>query len=107
MVAPLQAALFFTVPDCKQKPHLFLATFFVSITWTAFFSYIMVWMVTLIGFTFGIPDSIMGITFLAAGTSVPDAYASIHVAKLVSIDDHLFRCHFFIFTIYRAKRTWP
>ena len=39
--------------------------------------------VALIGFTLGIPDSIMGITFLAAGTSVPDAYASIHVAKQV------------------------
>ncbi|XP_076315053.1 sodium/potassium/calcium exchanger 4-like [Tachypleus tridentatus] len=41
----------------------------------------MVWMVTLIGFTMGIPDSIMGITFLAAGTSVPDAFASLLVAK--------------------------
>lgn len=43
----------------------------------------MVWMVTMIGWTFGIPDSIMGITFLAAGTSVPDAYASMHAAKMV------------------------
>lgn len=39
--------------------------------------------VALIGFTLGIPDSIMGITFLAAGTSVPDAYASIYAAKQV------------------------
>lgn len=29
----------------------------------------------------------MGITFLAAGTSIPDAYASIHVAKQVSNDN--------------------
>ena len=35
----------------------------------------------LVGFTMGIPDSIMGITFLAAGTSVPDAMASVMVAK--------------------------
>ena len=27
----------------------------------------------------------MGITFLAAGTSIPDAYASIHVAKMVIV----------------------
>lgn len=86
VVAPLHAALFYTIPDCKVKGHLFLVTFFASITWTAIFSYIMVWMVTLIGFTFGIPDSIMGITFLAAGTSVPDAYASIHVAKMGQAD---------------------
>ena len=58
----------------------------MSVLWTAIFSYIMVWMVTLIGFTFGIPDSVMGITFLAAGTSIPDAYASIHVARAGQAD---------------------
>lgn len=81
---PLHAVLHYTIVDCKKHPRWFLATFFLSVTWTAIFSYVMVWMVTLIGFTFGIPDSIMGITFLAAGTSIPDAYASIHVARAVS-----------------------
>lgn len=42
-------------------------------------------MVTLIGFTLGIPDSVMGVTFLAAGTSIPDCYSSIHAARNVSI----------------------
>ena len=37
--------------------------------------------VTLIGFTLAIPDSVMGITFLAAGTSIPDAMASVFVAR--------------------------
>lgn len=36
---------------------------------------------TLIGYTFDVPDSVMGITFLAAGTSIPDAMASVFVAK--------------------------
>lgn len=36
---------------------------------------------TIIGYTFGIPDVIMGITFLAAGTSVPDCMASLIVAR--------------------------
>ena len=45
------------------------------------FSYVMVWMVALIGYTLRIPDTIMGITFLAAGTSVPDAMASLLVAR--------------------------
>ncbi|KAG7260827.1 hypothetical protein CRUP_011794 [Coryphaenoides rupestris] len=39
--------------------------------------------VTVIGFTLGIPDVIMGITFLAAGTSVPDCMASL-IIKLNS-----------------------
>ena len=46
---PLDAALFYTIPDCRKRPRLFLASFLMSITWTAVFSYIMVWMVTLIG----------------------------------------------------------
>ena len=83
---PLQAALFYTIPDCKKRPLLFLVTFFMAVLWTAILSYVMVWMVTLIGFTFGIPDSVMGITFLAAGTSIPDAYSSIHVARAGQAD---------------------
>ncbi|KAI4882593.1 hypothetical protein NFI96_026933 [Prochilodus magdalenae] len=38
-------------------------------------------LVTIIGYTLGIPDVIMGITFLAAGTSVPDCIASLIVAR--------------------------
>ncbi|GAB1609651.1 sodium/potassium/calcium exchanger 4-like [Argonauta hians] len=38
-------------------------------------------LVTLIGYTLKIPDSVMGITFLAAGTSIPDALASVYVVK--------------------------
>lgn len=40
------------------------------------FSYI-----SLAGDTLKIPDSVMGITFLAAGTSVPEAVSSVIVAK--------------------------
>lgn len=35
----------------------------------------------LAGDTLNIPDSVMGITFLAAGTSVPEAVSSVIVAK--------------------------
>lgn len=35
----------------------------------------------LTGDTLSIPDSVMGITFLAAGTSVPEAVSSVIVAK--------------------------
>ncbi|XP_058034316.1 sodium/potassium/calcium exchanger 3 isoform X1 [Ahaetulla prasina] len=80
---PLSLLLYFTVPNCS-KPYWekwFLVTFASSTLWIAAFSYIMVWMVTVIGFTLGIPDVIMGITFLAAGTSVPDCMASLIVAR--------------------------
>ncbi|XP_060134141.1 sodium/potassium/calcium exchanger 3 isoform X3 [Zootoca vivipara] len=80
---PLSFLLYFTVPNCN-KPRWekwFLVTFASSTLWIAAFSYVMVWMVTIIGYTLGIPDVIMGITFLAAGTSVPDCMASLIVAR--------------------------
>ncbi|XP_037106711.1 sodium/potassium/calcium exchanger 3-like isoform X1 [Syngnathus acus] len=80
---PLSLLLFLTVPNCgKQRwEKWFMVTFFTATIWIAGLSYVMVWMVTVIGFTFGIPDVIMGITFLAAGTSVPDCMASVIVAR--------------------------
>jgi solute carrier family 24 (sodium/potassium/calcium exchanger), member 4 len=61
-------------------------TFTMAIAWLCLFTYLMVWMVTVIGFTFGIPDSIMGITFLAAGSSVPDALSSVLVVRQGLVD---------------------
>nr|XP_056718222.1 sodium/potassium/calcium exchanger 3 [Euleptes europaea] len=80
---PLSLLLYFTVPNCNKPcwEKWFLVTFAASTLWIAAFSYVMVWMVTIIGYTLGIPDVIMGITFLAAGTSVPDCMASLIVAR--------------------------
>uniref|UniRef100_A0A8C3XN76 Solute carrier family 24 member 4 n=1 Tax=Chelydra serpentina TaxID=8475 RepID=A0A8C3XN76_CHESE len=80
---PLLFLLFCTIPNCSKPrwENLFMLTFILSTLWIALFSYFMVWMVTIIGYTLGIPDVIMGITFLAAGTSVPDCMASLIVAR--------------------------
>jgi solute carrier family 24 (sodium/potassium/calcium exchanger), member 2 len=45
------------------------------------FSYFMVSWVEVIGSTAGIPSVIMGLTFLAAGTSIPDMLAAVIVAR--------------------------
>ncbi|KAF1378666.1 hypothetical protein PFLUV_G00192910 [Perca fluviatilis] len=80
---PLGLLLYCTVPNCIQPRwhRWFMVTFVASTLWIAIFSYLMVWMVTIISFTLAIPDYIMGITFLAAGTSVPDCMASLIVAR--------------------------
>ena len=41
----------------------------------------MVWFATILGTASGIPIEVMGLTFLAAGTSVPDLITSVIVAK--------------------------
>ncbi|ELW55808.1 Sodium/potassium/calcium exchanger 4 [Tupaia chinensis] len=89
---PLIFLLCITIPNCS-KPRwekFFMVSFITATLWIAVFSYIMVWLVTIIGYTFGIPDVIMGITFLAAGTSVPDCMASLIVARQerCSLDFH-------------------
>ncbi|XP_049880616.1 probable sodium/potassium/calcium exchanger CG1090 [Pectinophora gossypiella] len=68
-----------TMPDCRGP--WYPVTFLVSMLWISFYSYFMVWMITIIGFTLGIPDTVMGLTFVAAGVSVPDALSSLAVIK--------------------------
>lgn len=53
--------------------------------------------VTIISDTLDIPDYIMGITFLAAGTSVPDCMASLIVARQG-------RMIFFVVVFYHPSR---
>ncbi|XP_068181504.1 sodium/potassium/calcium exchanger 3-like isoform X2 [Antennarius striatus] len=80
---PVSILLYCTVPNCSvpEWERWYLLTFVSSTLWIALFSYLMVWMVTIISYTLGIPEVIMGITFLAAGTSVPDCIASLIVAR--------------------------
>jgi len=81
---PLVASLSLTIPD-SSKPSLnkwcFLS-FFLSISWIGVYSYFMVGFAETIGETVGIPTFIMGLTFLAAGTSVPDLLSSVIVARM-------------------------
>jgi K+-dependent Na+/Ca+ exchanger-like protein len=69
--------------SCLQKAmqYTFFLTFTMSIVHIAVFSYFMVWMAEILGWKAGIPEVIMGLTFLAAGTSIPDTLASVSVAK--------------------------
>uniref|UniRef100_A0ABD2XFL4 Sodium/potassium/calcium exchanger 5 n=1 Tax=Trichogramma kaykai TaxID=54128 RepID=A0ABD2XFL4_9HYME len=80
---PIHLIFMCTIPDC-DKPKFkkwFPVTFLMCIIWIGSLSYIVAWMITIIGDTLKIPDSVMGITFLAAGTSVPEAVSSVIVAK--------------------------
>ena len=90
--------VFFSIPDCRKEKfaRLFVATFVVAIVWISVYSYMMVWMITVIGFTLAIPDTVMGLTFIAAGVSVPDALSGIAVVKegglwaKIVVDEHLY-----------------
>ncbi|KAJ7311012.1 hypothetical protein JRQ81_006608 [Phrynocephalus forsythii] len=80
---PLLALFYWTTPDCRRRfwKNWFMLTFFMSAVWISAFTYILVWMVTIVGETLKIPDTVMGLTLLAAGTSIPDTIASVLVAR--------------------------
>ncbi|XP_059808797.1 sodium/potassium/calcium exchanger 5 [Hypanus sabinus] len=80
---PITTLLFVTIPDCRrhQWRKWFLLTFFMCAVWISGFTYILVWMVTIVGETLGIPETVMGLTLLAAGTSIPDTVASVLVTR--------------------------
>lgn len=80
---PVTCLFYVTIPDCRKDrwEKWYLVSFFISVLWIAVLSYVLVWMVSIIGFTLGIPDVIMGLTFLAAGSSVPDGISSLLVAR--------------------------
>ncbi|XP_058812208.1 probable sodium/potassium/calcium exchanger CG1090 [Topomyia yanbarensis] len=83
IVYPIHYTARLTMPDCKLEKYKnwYPFTFLISMIWISFYSYFMVWMITIIGSTLGIPDTVMGLTFVAAGVSVPDALSSIAVIK--------------------------
>ncbi|CAB3223003.1 unnamed protein product [Arctia plantaginis] len=79
VVYPIHWSCRHTMPDCRGR--WYPITFIISMLWISFYSYFMVWMITIIGYTLGIPDTVMGLTFVAAGVSVPDALSSLAVIK--------------------------
>ncbi|XP_027490530.1 sodium/potassium/calcium exchanger 2 isoform X2 [Corapipo altera] len=82
-VFPIVFPLWATLPDVRKPTSrkFFPLTFFGSISWIAFFSYLMVWWAHQVGETIGISEEIMGLTILAAGTSIPDLITSVIVAR--------------------------
>ncbi|XRB00448.1 sodium/potassium/calcium exchanger [Pycnococcus provasolii] len=61
--------------------YRFVATFVISVAYIAVITYLMVWFAATFGYVIGIPDEVMGITFLAIGTSAPDFITSVIVAR--------------------------
>lgn len=83
LIIPIVLPLWLTLPDSRKtsSKKFFPITFLGSICWIAIFSYLMVWWAHQVGETIGITEEIMGLTILAAGTSIPDLITSVIVAR--------------------------
>lgn len=83
IILPIVFPLWLSLPDVRRESSakFFPITFIGAICWIAFFSYLMVWWAHQVGETFWITEEIMGLTILAAGTSIPDLITSVIVAR--------------------------
>merc|ERR1719382_1078542 len=72
-----------TVPDVRVpgKQKWAYMGFLMSIIWIMGASYLLTGWMGPIGETLGIPSVIMGVTFMAMGTSIPDLVSSMVVAR--------------------------
>ncbi|XP_068427702.1 sodium/potassium/calcium exchanger 1-like isoform X2 [Clinocottus analis] len=83
LLLPIVFPLWLTLPDVRnpESRQYFVFSFLGSILWIGIFSYLMVWWAHQVGETIGISEEIMGLTILAAGTSIPDLITSVIVAR--------------------------
>jgi len=83
LACPLEVLFAWTVPNCADPrwEQYYVATFSGSIAWIGLLSFVMCDFSTRAGCVLGIPGLLMGLVFLAAGTSVPDALSSVAVGR--------------------------
>ena len=80
---PWNALMYVTIPKCESEAmeKFFLLTCLMSIAWIVAITYFMVDWAARLGAVLGVPQILMGLVVLAAGTSIPDALSSIVVAQ--------------------------
>lgn len=88
---PAVVVLAITTPSARS---ILVLSMLLAVLWISIISYFVTWFLTIVGYNVGIPDSIMGLTFLAAGTSVPEIVSSFIVCKKVSIYHIFFKILF-------------
>jgi Ca2+/Na+ antiporter len=83
MAWPWNKVFAWTIPNCAEedKKKWYVVTFVMSILWISALSYVMVEVAVRMGCILQIPTVVMGLTVLAAGTSIPDALGSVAVAR--------------------------
>ncbi|XP_034140909.1 sodium/potassium/calcium exchanger 4-like [Drosophila guanche] len=75
---PAILILAITTPSVRS---VFFLTMLVAVLWISGISYLVAWFLSVVGYNIGIPDSIMGLTILAVGTSVPEVVSSYIVTR--------------------------
>lgn len=80
---PIITILRLTIPTFwnSDLSILYIITFAVCVAWIGLLCYCISWMITLIGNELSMPESVMGLTLLAAGMSIPETISGVIVAN--------------------------
>lgn len=75
------AMLFKIIPDSEKNERVYMRTFFMSVLVIGALSWSLVELAVLLAHALNISQTVIALTILAGGTSVPDLFSSIIVAK--------------------------
>jgi Ca2+/Na+ antiporter len=80
---PLKFLFYLTMPDNRRKifKNFYFLTFLISTIYIGVFTYGIVWMVVIISYKLNIPDTVAGLTLLAAGSSLPEVVSSVIITR--------------------------
>ena len=78
---PIRFILKYTIPNPIKYKKWFVASFIMCVIWIGGVSYVVFWMIVVIGDTFIIPEPVMGFTLMAFGGCMPEAISAIILAR--------------------------
>ncbi|XP_021706750.1 sodium/potassium/calcium exchanger 4 isoform X1 [Aedes aegypti] len=78
---PIRFVLTFTIPNPTYMRRWYPLTFIMCIIFIGLTSFLTFWMMSIIGYTLGIPDGVMGLTFLAMGGCMPEAISAVLIIR--------------------------
>lgn len=80
---PVKCVYHFTIPQLRDDycVSTSILIFILSMSYIGALSYLAAWMVSVLGNTLLVPDSVMGLTFLAVGNSLPEIISTIIISK--------------------------
>lgn len=83
LLAPWAFLFAWTVPDCREERWRpwYMLTFSVCIAWVMLLTWLLVFCGTAIGCIANVHPALLGVTLMAVGTSLPDAFGSISASK--------------------------
>ena len=81
LLLPFELMFWITIPNVKKRPGLWPIAFLNSIAWIGVMNLLIVWWAHTVAIAWTIPESVIGITVVAVGTSIPDIVTNIAVTK--------------------------